>query len=66
MSARYVLTESGMELMDHERKYLAGELLSLGVSPNKLNKLNDSKELEELVEFLKQNLYQEYKTAYSP
>ena len=38
------------------------ELESLGLQTLKLNELNDSYELENLVENLKQTLYQEYKS----
>ena len=38
------------------------ELESLGLQTLKLNELNDSYELQNLVENLKQTLYQEYKS----
>jgi hypothetical protein len=38
------------------------ELESLGLETPKLNELNDSYEVENLVENLKQNFYQEYKS----
>ena len=38
------------------------ELESLGLQTPKLNELNDSYEIEKLVENLKQNLYQDYKS----
>lgn len=41
------------------------ELRSLGISPKKISSLNDSKELQDLTDNIKQTLYQEYKTAYS-
>jgi len=41
------------------------ELRSLGVSPKRKNNLNDKKELQDLTENIKQELYQQYKTAYS-
>jgi hypothetical protein len=39
------------------------ELESLGLGTPKLNELNDSYEVENLVENLKQMLYQEYKST---
>jgi len=41
------------------------ELRSLGVSPKRKNNSNDKKELQDLTENIKQELYQQYKTAYS-
>jgi hypothetical protein len=41
------------------------ELRSLGISAKRKNDLNDSKELEDLTDNIKQILYQEYKAAYS-
>ena len=38
------------------------ELESLGLHTRKLNELNDSYEIENLVENLKQKFYQEYKS----
>jgi len=38
------------------------ELESLGLQTPKLNELNDSYEIEHLVENLKQDLYQDYKS----
>ena len=38
------------------------ELGSLGIQTPKLNELNDSYEIEHLVENLKQDLYQDYKS----
>ena len=38
------------------------EVESLGLQTRKLNELNDSYEIEKLVENLKQMLYQEYKS----
>ena len=40
------------------------ELESLGLETSKLNELNDSYEVENLVENLKQMLYQEYKSMH--
>ena len=39
------------------------ELESLGLQTPKLNELNDSYEIEKLVENLKQNLYHDYKST---
>ena len=41
---------------------LTSELQSLGLERPKLNELNDSYEIENLVENLKQMLFQEYKS----
>jgi len=41
------------------------ELQSLGVSPKRKNELNDKKELEDLTENIKQDLYRKYKEAYA-
>jgi hypothetical protein len=40
------------------------ELESLGLETSKVNELNDSYEVENLVENLKQNFYQEYKSMH--
>ena len=41
------------------------ELESLGLQSPKLNELNDSYEMENLVENLKQMLFQEYKSVFT-
>ncbi len=41
------------------------ELRSLGVSAKKTNSLNDSKELHDLADNIKQTMYQDYKKAYA-
>ena len=41
------------------------ELRSLGVSAKKTNTLNNSKELQDLTDNIKQTMYQDYKTAYT-
>jgi hypothetical protein len=41
------------------------ELESLGISPNRTNELNDDCELSWLIELLKQDLYEEYKSIYN-
>jgi hypothetical protein len=38
------------------------ELESLAITPKRLNDLNDAYEMEELVDDIKFNLYQEYKS----
>jgi len=48
-----------------EEWYLLHELKSLGIDPKRLSELNDERELANLVENIKQTLYQEYKTHYS-
>ena len=53
-----------VEEMEKINKWVA-ELRSLGVDTRKTNELNNDKELENLTENIKQNLYQEYKTAYA-
>jgi hypothetical protein len=37
------------------------ELESLAITPNRLNELNDAYEMEELVDNIKLNWYQDYK-----
>ncbi len=44
--------------------YWSSELKSLGIYPKRKNELNDSKEMRDLVENVKQVLLQEYRTAY--
>jgi hypothetical protein len=41
------------------------ELESLAITPKRLNDLNDAYEMEELVDDIKFNLYQEYKSEQS-
>lgn len=41
------------------------ELRSLGVSAKKTNTLNNSKELQDFTDNIKQTMYQDYKTAYT-
>ena len=38
------------------------ELESLAINPKRLNELNDAYEMEDLVDNIKLNLYQEYKS----
>ena len=41
------------------------ELESLGISPNKTNDCNDENEISWLIELLKQDLYESYKSIYT-
>jgi len=45
--------------------YWLNELRTLGLSANKKNDVNDSKELHSLADNIKRTLYQEYKAAYA-
>jgi hypothetical protein len=47
-----------------KQDYWNSELRSLGIEPKRKNDLNNSKELADLTENVKQTMYQEYKTAY--
>ena len=49
-----------------EKNNLEVDLRSLGVKPNRISALNDSKELQALANNLKQTMYEDYKLAYSP
>jgi len=42
-------------------RHCISELESLAITPNRLNELNDAYEMENLVDSIKLNLYQEYK-----
>ncbi|MEP0826101.1 MAG: hypothetical protein HRF40_11505 [Nitrososphaera sp.] len=44
--------------------YWFSELDSLGIHPKRKNELNDSREIEDLVENMKQTMLQEYRSAY--
>lgn len=44
---------------------LFSDLRSLGVEPRRKNDLNNTEELEKLVDNIKQSMFQDYKTAYS-
>jgi hypothetical protein len=50
---------------DEEEWHLLNELKSLGIEPKRMSELNDKQELQNLVENIKQTLYQEYKTHYN-
>jgi CHASE3 domain sensor protein len=56
--------QSFQEQMNNIDQWLS-ELQSLGVSPKRKNSMNDKKELRDLTENIKQELYQEYKAAYA-
>ena len=49
---------------EHPEKYglWLNELQSLGVSSNRINELNDLKEISSLAENIKQGFYQDYRT----
>jgi hypothetical protein len=46
------------------KDYWQNELRSLGIEPKRKNELNDREELQALTDNIKQNYYQDYKTAY--
>jgi hypothetical protein len=48
-----------------KKGYLEADLNSLGIEPKKKNELNDKEELQNLVDNIKDSMYQDYKTAYS-
>jgi hypothetical protein len=50
---------------ENEKEYWFSGLESLGMQPKKTNGLNDSKEMSDLVENVKQTMFQEHKTAYT-
>jgi hypothetical protein len=50
---------------ENEKEYWFSGLESLGMQPKKTNDLNDSKEMSDLVENVKQTMFQEHKTAYT-
>jgi hypothetical protein len=45
--------------------YWLNELRSLGINTKNRNSMNNTKELSDLTDNIKKNLYQEYKTAYT-
>ena len=51
------------ELQADAENYWQNELMSLGIELKRRNKLNDKKELQALVDTIKQAYYQDYKTA---
>jgi hypothetical protein len=50
---------------ENEKEYWFSGLDSFGMQPKKTNDLNDSKEMSDLVENVRQTMFQEYKTAYA-
>ena len=48
-----------------DKEYWFSELDSLGICTKRTNELNDSKELHDLVENVKQTMYQDYRSAYT-
>lgn len=48
---------------ENQKEYRFSGLDSLGIHPKKTNDLNDSREMSDLVENVKQTMFQEYKTA---
>jgi hypothetical protein len=51
--------------LEEKVDYWLNELRSLGLVAKRHTELQDSKELHDLTDNLKQNMYQEYKTAYA-
>jgi hypothetical protein len=45
--------------------YWRNELDSLGIEPKQKKELNDEEELENLADIIKQEMFQDYKVAYS-
>ena len=54
----------GIEDQPNSKDYWYGELRSLGIEPKQTSDFNDTRELRDLTENLKETLYQDYKTAY--
>jgi hypothetical protein len=50
---------------ENQKEYWFSRLDSLGIHPKKTNDLNDSREMSDPVENVKQTMFQEYKTAYT-
>lgn len=48
-----------------KRAFLEAELRSLGIEPGKKNELNDEAELQNLIDNVKESMFQDYKTAHS-
>jgi hypothetical protein len=57
-----IITPYNRSLMSPEMRHCISELESLAVDPKKLNDLNDVHEMEDLVDNLKLNWYQDYKS----
>ena len=52
--------------MDPSKKdWWLNKLHSLGIHPKKVNALNDTQELRNLTDNIKQTFYQDYKTSYN-
>jgi hypothetical protein len=47
--------------VSHRVQHCISELESLAITPNRLNELNDAYEMEDLVDNIKLNWYQDYK-----
>ena len=54
--------ERGM--MENKKSYLQSELCSLGIDCKRINHLNDKDELDALTTAIKEEYFQDYKTAY--
>jgi hypothetical protein len=53
-----------MHSKEQDEGYWFSELDSLGIHAKRKNDLNDRKEIEDLVENVKQTMLQEYRSAY--
>lgn len=59
------IDHSNYDHVDDNFEELLTELSSLGITVTRLNDLNDSEELNHLIDNIKLTLYQDYKAAYS-
>jgi hypothetical protein len=50
--------------VEKEKSYLQNELSSLGIECKRMNEFNDKDELEALAAAIKEDYFQDYKTAY--
>jgi hypothetical protein len=57
-----VASYSGTNKVSRRVRFAISELESLAITPKRLNELNDAYEMEDLVDNIKLNLYQEYKS----
>ena len=57
-----VASYSGTNKVSRRVRFSISELESLAITPKRLNELNDAYEMEDLVDNIKLNLYQEYKS----
>jgi len=48
-----------------KKSYLEADLRLLGIEPIRKNELDDKDELQNLIDNVKDSMYQDYKTAYS-